>query len=88
MGCIGPELHIRHDRAAQGRGVLPSGAWTNAVNNVVTWEMPHHPCICGRCRFSLQRLVFPWTITMLAGTHVFLRSPSAEGIYDAFAQHA
>ena len=64
------------------------GAWTNAVNNVVTWEMPHHPMYLWTLPlFHCNGWCFPWTITLLAGTHVFLRSPSAEGIYGAFAQH-
>ncbi len=76
MGCVGPELHLWHD--GQPKGVVYShrGAWTNAVNNVVTWEMPHHPVYSvDTAALSLQRLVLPWTITLLAGTHVFLRAP-------------
>ena len=72
------------------KGVVYShrGAWTNAVNNVVTWEMPHHPVYLWTLPlFHCNGWCFPWTITLLAGTHVFLRSPHAEGIYRAFADH-
>ncbi len=72
------------------KGVVYShrGAWTNAVNNVVTWEMPHHPVYLWTLPlFHCNGRCFPWTITMLAGTHVFLRAPRADPIYDAFAYH-
>ena len=60
------------------KGVVYShrGAWTNAVNNVVTWEMAHHPVYLWTLPlFHCNGWCFPWTITMLAGTHVFLRAP-------------
>ena len=72
------------------KGVVYShrGAWTNAVNNVVTWEMPHHPVYLWTLPlFHCNGWCFPWTITLLGGTHVFLRSPTDEGIYKAFKHH-
>ena len=56
------------------KGVVYShrGAWTNSVNNVVTWEMPHHPVYLWTLPlFHCNGWCFPWTITLLAGTHVF-----------------
>ena len=72
------------------KGVVYShrGAWTNSVNNVVTWEMPHHPVYLWTLPlFHCNGWCFPWTITLLAGTHVFMRGPTAKGIYAAFAEH-
>ncbi len=72
------------------KGVVYShrGAWINAVNNVVTWEMPHHPVYLWTLPlFHCNGWCFPWTITLLAGTHVFLRAPRARAIYNAFADH-
>ncbi len=85
-------LALNYTSGTTGRpkGVVYShrGAWTNAVNNVVTWEMPHHPVYLWTLPlFHCNGWCFPWTITMLAGTHVFLRAPRADAIYDAFADH-
>ena len=58
------------------------------MNNAITWEMPHHPRYLWTLPlFHCNGWCFPWTITLLAGTHIFLRSPSAGAIYDAFAAH-
>lgn len=85
-------LSLNYTSGTTGRpkGVVYShrGAWTNAVNNVVTWEMPHHPVYLWTLPlFHCNGWCFPWTITLLAGTHVFLRAPRADAIYDAFADH-
>ena len=83
-------LNYTSGTTGQPKGVVYShrGAWTNAVNNVVTWSMPHHPVYLWTLPlFHCNGWCFPWTITMLAGTHVFMRSPTAEGIYDALGEH-
>jgi fatty-acyl-CoA synthase len=85
-------LALNYTSGTTGRpkGVVYShrGAWTNAVNNVVTWEMPHHPVYLWTLPlFHCNGWCFPWTVTLLAGTHVFLRSPTAAGIYQALANH-
>ena len=64
------------------------GAYTNAVNNTITWEMGHRPVYLWTLpMFHCNGWCFPWTITLLAGCHVFLRAPRADAIYDAFADH-
>ncbi len=84
-------LALNYTSGTTGRpkGVVYShrGAWTNTVNNVITWEMPHHPVYLWTLPlFHCNGWCFPWTITLLAGTHVFLRSPKADAIYNAFAE--
>lgn len=85
-------LALNYTSGTTGRpkGVVYShrGAWTNAVNNVVTWELAHHPAYLWTLPlFHCNGWCFPWTITLLAGTHVFLRAPRADAIYNAFADH-
>jgi fatty-acyl-CoA synthase len=64
------------------------GAYLNALGNVVTWAMPHHPAYLWTLpMFHCNGWCFPWTITALAGTHVCLRRVAARDIYAAIADH-
>jgi len=64
------------------------GAYLNAIGNIVTWEMPHHPVYLWTLpMFHCNGWCFPWTITALAGTHVCLRRVEAGAIYAALADH-
>jgi fatty-acyl-CoA synthase len=64
------------------------GAYLNALGNVVTWAMPHHPVYLWTLpMFHCNGWCFPWTITAMAGTHVCLRQIAAKPIYDAMADH-
>lgn len=72
------------------KGVVYShrGAYLNAVNNTVCWSMPRFPVYLWTLpMFHCNGWCFPWSITLLAGTHVFLRKVEAAGIYDALADH-
>ncbi len=83
-------LNYTSGTTGRPKGVVYShrGAWTNTVNNVITWEMPHHPVYLWTLPlFHCNGWCFPWTVTLLAGTHVFMRSPRADAIYEAFADH-
>ncbi|MGP1395621.1 MAG: acyl-CoA synthetase [Inquilinaceae bacterium] len=64
------------------------GAYLNAVGNVLTWAMPHHPVYLWTLpMFHCNGWCFPWTVTALAGTHVCLRRVEGGAIYAAIADH-
>jgi 3-(methylthio)propionyl---CoA ligase len=64
------------------------GAYLNALGNVVTWNMAHHPIYLWTLpMFHCNGWCFPWTVTALAGTHVCLRRIDAAAIYRAIADH-
>ncbi len=64
------------------------GAYLNAVANVTTWDLGHHPVYLWTLpMFHCNGWCFPWTITMLAGVHVCLRRVDPVAIYDAFVRH-
>ncbi|WP_142846917.1 acyl-CoA synthetase [Telmatospirillum sp. J64-1] len=59
------------------------GAALNAVGNVVTWGMGHHPVYLWTLpMFHCNGWCFPWTITAMAGTHVCLRRVEAGRIFE------
>lgn len=50
------------------------GAYLNALGNQMTWNMGAHPVYLWTLpMFHCNGWCYPWTITALAGTHVFLR---------------
>ena len=64
------------------------GAYLNAVSNVATWTMPHFPTYLWTLpMFHCNGWCFPWTVAMLAGTHVCLRKVEAKPILDAIRTH-
>ncbi len=64
------------------------GAYMNAVGNVLTWAMPHHPVYLWTLpMFHCNGWCFPWTVAAMAGTNVCLRRVEAVAILDALDQH-
>ena len=64
------------------------GAYLLSTGNVLAWEMPHRPIYLWTLpMFHCNGWCFPWTITMLGGTHVCLRKVTAKNIYDSIAEH-
>lgn len=50
------------------------GAYLNALGNQMTWAMGNHPVYLWTLpMFHCNGWCYPWTVTALAGTHVFLR---------------
>jgi fatty-acyl-CoA synthase len=64
------------------------GAYLNAVGNATTWAMPHFPVYLWTLpMFHCNGWCFPWTIALMAGTHVCLRRVDAKAILDAIREH-
>ena len=62
------------------------GAYLNAMGNAVSWGMGQFPVYLWTLpMFHCNGWCFPWTVTMLAGTHVCLRKVEAAAIFDAIA---
>jgi fatty-acyl-CoA synthase len=64
------------------------GAHLLAVGNVVTCSMGKHPVYLWTLpMFHCNGWCFPWSISVVAGTHVCLRAVRAPAMYDAIADH-
>ncbi len=64
------------------------GAHLLAVGNVVTCSMAKHPVYLWTLpMFHCNGWCFPWSISVVAGTHVCLRAVRATAMYDAIATH-
>jgi fatty-acyl-CoA synthase len=64
------------------------GAYLLALGNVVTCAMAKHPVYLWTLpMFHCNGWCFPWSISVVAGTHVCLRWVRAEAMYQAIANH-
>jgi fatty-acyl-CoA synthase len=64
------------------------GAYLLAMANVITCGMAKHPVYLWTLpMFHCNGWCFPWTLSVVAGTHVCLRAVRATPIYDAIATH-
>src|SRR5215813_4672468 len=64
------------------------GAYLLALGNVVTCGMAKHPVYLWTLpMFHCNGWCFPWSISVVAGTHVCLRQVRALAMYDAIATH-
>ncbi|HEX3708640.1 MAG TPA: acyl-CoA synthetase [Pseudolabrys sp.] len=64
------------------------GASLLAVGNIVTCNMAKHPVYLWTLpMFHCNGWCFPWSISVVAGTHVCLRAVRAPAMYDAIAAH-
>ena len=64
------------------------GAALLAQGNVITCSMAKHPVYLWTLpMFHCNGWCFPWTISVVAGTHVCLRWVRAPAMYDAIADH-
>jgi fatty-acyl-CoA synthase len=64
------------------------GAYLLAIGNVLTGGMRRHCVYLWTLpMFHCNGWCFPWTLSVVAGTHVCLRQVRAPAIYDAIASH-
>ena len=64
------------------------GAYLLAIGNVLTGSMGKHCVYLWTLpMFHCNGWCFPWTISVVAGTHVCLRQVRAPAMYDAIAHH-
>ncbi len=64
------------------------GAYLLAIGNVLTGSMGKHCVYLWTLpMFHCNGWCFPWTISVVAGTHVCLRQVRAPAMYDAIARH-
>ena len=64
------------------------GAYLLATGNVVTTAMAKHPVYLWTLpMFHCNGWCFPWSLAVVAGTHICLRQVRADAIWDALARH-
>jgi fatty-acyl-CoA synthase len=64
------------------------GAYLLAVGNVMTCGMDKHPVYLWTLpMFHCNGWCFPWTLSIVAGTHVCLRAVRAAPVFNAIAEH-
>ena len=64
------------------------GAATNAISNVLEWDMPKHSVYLWTLpMFHCNGWCFPWTVAARAGVNVCLRRVDAQAIFDAIRNH-
>ncbi|WP_243371434.1 acyl-CoA synthetase [Microvirga solisilvae] len=64
------------------------GAYLLAMGNIVTSAMGQHPVYLWTLpMFHCNGWCFPWSLSIVAGTHVCLRAVRAKPMYDALADH-
>ena len=64
------------------------GAATNAISNILEWDMPKHAAYLWTLpMFHCNGWCFPWTVAARAGVNVCLRKVDAQTIFDAMRDH-
>ena len=64
------------------------GAATNAISNILEWDMPKHAAYLWTLpMFHCNGWCFPWTVAARAGVNVCLRRVDAQAMFDAMREH-
>jgi fatty-acyl-CoA synthase len=83
-------LNYTSGTTSQPKGVVSChrAGYLNTLGNVVMAQMPAHPVYLWTLpMFHANGWCFPWTVTMLAGTHICLRRVEPANIFRAFVEH-
>ena len=65
------------------------GAATNAISNILEWDMPKHAVYMWTLpMFHCNGWCFPWTVAARAGVNVCLRKVDAQAMFDAMRNHS
>ncbi len=78
-------LNYTSGTTGKPKGVVYShrGAYTNAVSNILEWDMPRHPVYLWTLpMFHCNGWCFPWTVAARAGVNVCLRKVDARAVFD------
>jgi len=64
------------------------GATTNAISNILEWDMPKHAAYLWTLpMFHCNGWCFPWTLAARAGVNVCLRRVDAQSMFDMMREH-
>jgi len=64
------------------------GAATNAVSNILEWDMPKHAVYLWTLpMFHCNGWCFPWTVAARAGVNVCLRKVTPDAVFEAMRTH-
>lgn len=64
------------------------GAATNAISNILEWDMPKHAAYLWTLpMFHCNGWCFPWTVAARAGVNVCLRKVDAQAMFNAMREH-
>jgi fatty-acyl-CoA synthase len=64
------------------------GAATNAISNILEWDMPKHAAYLWTLpMFHCNGWCFPWTVAARAAVNVCLRKVDAQAMFDAMRDH-